>query len=224
MAALHESYRLYEPVDPANPLDFEAQKRRDARQASIVAIAHNHSLTDHLPELQQAIANASEAYWTWWISHARSAVGVGSREAMKSLTKALMSAVKHLDDIQVRNRLEYATRSVPSLPIGPESTVEYEFGTSIFKSVGHARATINGLLRVATEAEKIDGRAFSTTRRDDIRAAAEPLLKFLQSSAKRSGKLGQRGGIYYPAVEFLNDCLLLIDEDVTPRLIADLDP
>ena len=63
----------------------------------------------------------------------------------------------------------------------------------------------------------------STTRRSDIRAAAEPLRKYWVEIAVRSDRIGQRGGKYFPTVRFLRDCLTLVDETVTESLLLEID-
>ena len=108
-------------------------------------------------------------------------------------------------------------------PHQPENELWYRFGEPcIFDGVRQSAATVAGLHKIAERARKLDGRELNSPRRDDIRAAAKPLRRFWVEILARKEKLYQCDNVYQENIQFLCDCLLLIDKTVTRRMLVGL--
>lgn len=223
LANAHLAHRLFGTLDGVITLDASTEKERKEANAAISTIVEKFKLTAKEQELRTALVASAEAYWTWWALRHDQTAGLGEKTTIEALERALRRASQLLQDKKVRNRLEKLVKTTDpaNLPVSPKSEVYYKFDTSIFDSVSRSHATINGLLKVSALASTLDGRDDAASQRDDLRAAAEPLRQFWMVVAGQSGKLGQRGGIYSPAVRFLHACLKLIDPTATERLIVD---
>jgi hypothetical protein len=192
-------------------------------ESSIPAIAKKHSLSGYENQLEAAMDDAVGAYFSWWSADGDEVEGLGRTAAVEQLERALNKARVLLTDPKMRNRITRALRmSADDKEAAFRATFSREPSTPI-KSALQAFAVVTELHKIAQEACKLDGRALNVPRRDDIRAAALPLRHFWCQVAGREEKLFQYDCQYQPNVEFLFDCLKLIDDTVEKRLLVELD-
>ena len=194
---------------------------QSAIKMAVPGIATRYELAGLEDELSRAMGLAAGAYWHWW-GKDRHEQGRGAKRATVALEGALREAVSALSDHRVRDRIRLA---LPSMrPEVPPSLPQNE----IFSLPGAAE-NISRLLKIVEHACKLDGRALNGSPRGDIRAAAKPLRDFWVSIAGRKDKLylsddKYQDEIHYPeTVEFLFDCLSVIDKKVKRRMLVDLD-
>lgn len=159
--------------------------------------------------LEKAMREAFGEYYIWSATYCEGNVGFGPKKPILAVHGALHAILSSLDG-QVFNRLMAASPD----PDQRKRVWEWVKG-------------LENLLQIAERASMLDGRRLNGPRRDEIRAAAQPLRRFWTSDAKRKESLflrdGESGVKYSETVEFLYACLSLIDDSVTRRMLVDLD-
>ena len=187
---------------------------RDDKQAALAQIIDQFNLQTHADLLAEVLLLAVEALWHTRFSAQRPFT---DRELETQATN-------------IRNSLVVMEARVAKCPVHvtPSPTTIYQmYGNDALPLP--ARRLCNGLraelLRV--EQERAQGRT-SHRRRNDLRAAAEPLRTFWVKVARGRPTISSKGisseGMWLSRTgRFLYACLALIDPTVTERLIADLD-
>lgn len=222
LSAFHFAYEVFGPRGDGN-LDSSLEEFRSETDERIRTILAEYRLQTYEREVRVALLEAAQKYATWWALRYEQTEGLGSKEAVLALERALNRALQLLRDQKVLNRLEkVAKQKADVLPSSPSAGLYYDYGSNIFESVRHAAATISGLSAVAKLAADLDGRDDAAKRRDDLRAAAQPLRRFWSMHSGRTASL-TNWGEFSPAVRFIHDCLCLIDPTVTEQFIVDLD-
>ena len=175
-------------------------------------IASENGFEDFPDEFRRAIQWAVLNYWTWWkLNRPIFANGLGNSDEITTAYEALKAILERRYNPQLRNRLAVG------------QIVSGDCRTTVLKALSSERdneafekiAAVTHLLKCSS----FDARKIRLQTRFDLRAAAEPLLEFWIDMGC-SVELYQRGKPT-PVVQFLYNCLALIDRSVTTRLVAD---
>lgn len=224
-AQLAEAQELFSPREPTGASPVALTKRRREVDTKIAAIIKKHKLSCSAADLLDLVLKAAVENASWWFINHEHVHGFGSKPDARSLVSVLRRAHHLLGDIQIQNRLKTVAKKVPrpNSPPRPKNVATAILPDGDPSSIKQLRSDISWLLKIAQQAETLDGRDDAGKRRDDLRAAAKPIIAYWTDCEGRSGKLTNFGGMFSKCVTFVHDCLQLIDRDVTKQLIVDLD-
>lgn len=215
--------RIFDVCTSENELTEDERKQRLKANAEIACIVKNHKIGELESEYRQALYIAQDRYWDTKVKEHFWYKTIGKATQTRGLATAIRVALGLMVDPDVESRLTEIEKR-RGLAVGTShnpKSIHNLFAHEKLTSIGEAKAVLRGLLVLADEAAKLDGRAFNKNARYDLRAAVQPLTYFWKDVARNSGKIGQRGGIYSPAVRFLCASLKLIDPSATESMIIE---
>jgi hypothetical protein len=188
---------LFEPRDGQTSNDLALEARKQVIDREIAAIIKKYGLSCSEAELLSVVSTAADELWAWRYVSREQMEGLGDKSAVASLVSTLTRASALLNDVKIRNRLAKAIDAAAKedLPTNDRQGIAYQFGKCVFDSIPHSRAQISGLLAIAKRAEELDGRDDVAKRRDDLRAAAQPLRTYWTQYEMRSGALSNWGSL-----------------------------
>ena len=209
--------RVFGSTDVADK-SIEAREQRQNR-ITLAKIAKKFELQSVDDELAKAMHLAAQRFWTWHGTKCRDAEGYGeNKKKVRALEAHLAKAALLLQDQKLLNRLH-------AVATNPTQGIEETYGKSVHVPICRAVSIVTGLAETAKLALKTDGRDNQVRRRDDVRSAAEPLLRFWTDVALRKslpGRSNSAGEDFTDCTKFLCECLTLLDTEVSFGLIAKL--
>lgn len=205
IAAIRHAEYIWSSGELPEELAVEGQ----AKRADLALVIERYDLHGRVSLLHEAMLLATEQLW-----YARTFPRpVFTRRVLKQQATNLKRALRVME----------ARHDTWPVELETHTTLEQVFGND---PAPMPAWQLRGGLRHELERvqDELTQKRTSRLRRDDLRAAAQPLRTFWVKTTGGSHKISSKdSGHLSKTGQFLYACLVLLDQDVTERLIADLD-